>query len=115
MSESARPRRIQLKRTKGWRIRQAVSVARPTKWGNPFTFDLYRADYPEDDDRALRFMATSDFRHTLEGRPDFEWPEGTTYPSVEEIRRSLRGRDLACWCPLDHDCHADVLLEVANA
>jgi hypothetical protein len=27
----------------------------------------------------------------------------------------LRGRDLACWCPLDEPCHADVLLEVANA
>jgi hypothetical protein len=27
----------------------------------------------------------------------------------------LRGRDLACWCPLDGPCHADVLLEIANA
>ena len=26
----------------------------------------------------------------------------------------LRGRDLACWCPLDQPCHADVLLELAN-
>lgn len=22
---------------------------------------------------------------------------------------------LACWCPLDQPCHADVLLELANA
>jgi hypothetical protein len=27
----------------------------------------------------------------------------------------LAGRDLACWCPLDQPCHADVLLMVANA
>lgn len=27
----------------------------------------------------------------------------------------LRGKNLACWCPLDGPCHADVLLEVANA
>jgi hypothetical protein len=27
----------------------------------------------------------------------------------------LRGKDLACWCPLDQPCHADVLLEFANA
>jgi hypothetical protein len=27
----------------------------------------------------------------------------------------LRGRDLVCWCPLDQPCHADVLLELANA
>ena len=26
----------------------------------------------------------------------------------------LRGRDLACWCPLDRPCHGDVLLELAN-
>ena len=26
----------------------------------------------------------------------------------------LRGKDLACWCPLDQPCHADVLLELAN-
>ena len=25
----------------------------------------------------------------------------------------LRGHDLACWCPLDVPCHADVLLELA--
>jgi hypothetical protein len=24
----------------------------------------------------------------------------------------LLGRDLACWCPLDQPCHADVLLEL---
>ena len=27
----------------------------------------------------------------------------------------LRGHDLVCWCPLDQPCHADVLLELANA
>jgi hypothetical protein len=31
------------------------------------------------------------------------------------IAGHLRGKDLACWCPLDQPCHADVLLEIANA
>ena len=35
--------------------------------------------------------------------------------SVDDVREHLRGRDLACWCPLDEPCHADVLLAVANA
>ena len=35
--------------------------------------------------------------------------------TVEDVRRELAGRDLACWCPVDQPCHADVLLEVANA
>ena len=30
------------------------------------------------------------------------------------LRRDLAGRDLACWCPPDQPCHADVLLELAN-
>jgi hypothetical protein len=34
--------------------------------------------------------------------------------TVADVRRELRGRDLACYCPLDGPCHADVLLEVAN-
>ncbi|MDT7935250.1 MAG: DUF4326 domain-containing protein [Sphingomonadaceae bacterium] len=28
--------------------------------------------------------------------------------------RVLRCKNLACWCPLDQPCHADVLLELAN-
>lgn len=27
----------------------------------------------------------------------------------------LRGKNLACKCPIDQPCHADVLLELANA
>ncbi|MBN7571273.1 DUF4326 domain-containing protein [Mycobacteroides abscessus] len=30
-------------------------------------------------------------------------------------RPLLAGHDLVCWCPLDQPCHADVLLEIANA
>lgn len=28
---------------------------------------------------------------------------------------TLRGKNLACWCPADMPCHADMLLELANA
>jgi hypothetical protein len=39
-------------------------------------------------------------------------------PRQEALREKagavLRGRNLACWCPLDQPCHADVLLELAN-
>jgi hypothetical protein len=27
----------------------------------------------------------------------------------------LRGKDLACWCKEGAPCHADILLELANA
>lgn len=32
----------------------------------------------------------------------------------EHVRR-LRGKNLVCFCQLDQPCHADVLLELANA
>jgi Domain of unknown function (DUF4326) len=30
------------------------------------------------------------------------------------LRRDLAGKDLACWCPLDQPCHADLLLKLIN-
>lgn len=45
---------------------------------------------------------------------------GLPWLTVDDVRRELAGRDLACWCPLDDGegnrvpCHADVLLDVAN-
>jgi hypothetical protein len=35
-------------------------------------------------------------------------------PMIAGIRAELAGKDLACWCPLDRPCHADMLLHVAN-
>jgi len=50
---------------------------------------------------------------TASGRERFR--ESITYLFREEIKRELRGKDLMCWCRLDHPCHADVLLEIANS
>ena len=85
------PKRIQRKRTKGWRMPpNTVYVGRPTKWGNP-----YRVGDPDIPDAN---SAQNSFRNQAAALP------------VEE----LRGKDIACWCPLDQPCHADVLLELAN-
>jgi putative acetyltransferase len=90
-------RRIRLSRGKGWRKPvSAVVVARPSPWGNPFRVGV-------DGDRA---RCVELFRAGLE--------EGTLGYTAREVQRALAGRDLACWCPLDEPCHADVLLEVAN-
>lgn len=45
---------------------------------------------------------------------------GIDTPIGRDYASDLRGRDLACWCPLEDaagnrvPCHADVLLELAN-
>jgi hypothetical protein len=33
----------------------------------------------------------------------------------QAVDRELKGWDLACYCPPGWPCHADVLLEIANA
>ena len=93
------PERIQRKRTKGWRMPpNTVYVGRPTKWGNPFKV------YGDLDWQG----AVDSFRMNLE--------EGLETGTIGlDFLTGLRGKNLACFCSLDHPCHADVLLELANA
>lgn len=107
MSEDQRPKRIQRKRTKGWKMPpNTVYVGRPSIWGNPYF--LVRCIGSEEDKRLDRERAVNNFRGYLlanqAGAERFRLPVHT-----------LRGKDLACWCPLDQQCHADVLLEIANS
>lgn len=109
------PKRIQLSRTRGWRKPPgAVVVARPTKWGNPFSLTTYRTQHPELSDEQLRGLIVADFRKMLEDRRTGTAMPPSRYPTDDEIRTALAGRDLACWCPLTQPCHADVLLDLAN-
>jgi len=109
------PQRIQLRRTKGWRKpAEAIVVSRPSKWGNPFTVADAREAGNDGTPELLRARCVDEFRAWLrgpervgsDGRVRAEWILG----HLEE----LRGHDLACWCPQDQPCHADVLLELAN-
>ena len=131
------PKRIQRKRTKGWRLPEgAVVVSRPGRWGNPYK------------------ITTQERKHYVWGPFNDQWPSMVCVPpamlarcaTINEARRvavdayrallyegchpavvhaldnwtHLCGHDLACWCPLEDadgnhiPCHADVLLEIAN-
>lgn len=111
------PERIQRKRTAGWRMPEgAVYVGRPTKWGNPVEIGSEFDWFPMGR-RLHATITTLDevieyYRLWIQGLQPDERPDGPTHA---EIRAELAGKDLACWCPLDQPCHADVLLEVANA
>ena len=125
------PKRIQRQRTRGWRMpKGAVSVSRPSIFGNPFV--------------GLPSMAVAAYREWLQGSLP---PRLGVYPMIRlagywrsewltpqtvlgMARADLRGKDLACWCRLCDahaagkprgvecadcaPCHADVLLELAN-
>lgn len=91
-----KPVRVQLSRRKGWRMPpNAVKVDRTTPFGNPFPIDADRQASVE----AFRSWISS----TDEGNA-----------IAERAKKELRGKNLACWCPLDGPCHADVLIDVAN-
>ena len=89
-----KPTRVQLKRMKGWKLPpNTVVVSRPTKWGNPF-----KAISKEDRKGAV--LAYVNYRERN--------------PLTESEVFQLKGKNLACWCPVDGPCHADHLPKVAN-
>jgi hypothetical protein len=114
------PERIQRKRIKGWRMPEgAVYVGRGSEWGNPYAVGdrasiitwpsvfVPRADRDRTayayEPTITREIAVLLFRVWVSDRLE------------DQIRHELAGKDLACWCPPDKPCHADVLLEIANS
>jgi hypothetical protein len=110
------PNRIQRKRSRGWRMpKGARYVGRGDReaWGNPFRVgdEAFITTVPAAEGVGFACsmpitpqLAVDLYRAWLLARPT----------AVEAAREDLAGLDLACWCPLDQPCHADVLLEVAN-
>jgi len=133
------PKRIQLRRTKGWRKPEgAIVVARPSTWGNPYHVgtmaDIYGTYYPLNHDALVVWhQDRKGFKRSGEWSGFADRAEATRF-AVDLYRRSLlavsngidgarhldyylgdlRGHDLACWCPPELPCHADALLEIAN-
>jgi hypothetical protein len=99
VKNTVRPRRIQRRRVKGWKMPpNTVYVGRPTKWGDHF--EVGPDSSHEDVVRAYRC-----------------WIEDDRFLAshlIAVMQKELAGRNLACWCPLDKPCHADILLEMAN-
>lgn len=106
------PDRIRLSRAKGWRLPEnAVNVARPGRWGNPFIVG-------KDGTRlqcAAKFYVLSSGFIAFGDTPSLE-TQMTMYRRIRRHIGDLAGKDLACWCALDGGaCHADVLLCLANS
>ena len=111
-----RPRRIQLVRRKGWRMpKNTVKVDRSTKWGNPFGVG----------DNLGSSIAAAMYAGAVKTAALRE------HHGLPVDLSELEGKNLACWCdlcdvhceglPLGSECpdcepcHADALLEAANA
>lgn len=133
--------RIQRKRTKGYRLPpNAKSVTRPHKWGNPLKWEkggiyIHAGHRRKVTDPWVWLCGGSVelmlkiFKGILN---EGDWSElliSQYYQIVNDNEDDLRhwidrfaaldkteltGKDLACFCPIDKPCHADVLLEWAN-
>ena len=82
-----------------------VKIDRATRWGNPFVIG-------ED---GTREECIDKYRRFVAG--DAKTTRKDVLASREHLAahiRDLKRKNLACWCPLDGPCHADVLLELAN-
>lgn len=112
------PKRIQRKRTKGWRMPpNTVSICRPGKFGNPFSIESCIDAGFAQDVQGARQMCVDTFRDWLETGDRSEW----FFQDGVELRKKildnigeLRGKDLACFCKEGEPCHGDVLIELAN-
>lgn len=96
--------RVQLRRMRGYRKPAgAVVVTRVTRWGNPYRVG---DPHPEHGRPMTAAEAIELYRVHL-------GPGGDRALDLHAVRAALAGRDLACFCPLDAPCHADVLLALA--
>jgi hypothetical protein len=90
------PRRFRLSRKKDARKPAgAIVIARPSKWGNPHKIG-----------RLTRDDAIAAYKRDLYA--------GKLRFAVADVKRELKGRDIACWCRLEDACHGDLLMAIAN-
>ncbi len=132
---AALPVRVQRKRSKGWKMPEnTVYVGRGTMWCNPFV--IKKADHniwvvvatdtedgkshivlkTMDKKEAVRFAIAAyehwllPYSHEVGGIDLFFF----SVSQYEMIKEKLKGKNLACWCRPDEECHADILLKLAN-
>ena len=114
------PVRVQRSRKAGSKLPPntvCVTRGRGMRFGNPFTVKQLRELNVQGSDELLARVCVEAFRRWLTSDLSMDW----TGPESERVRGvmlrglpSLRGKNLACWCPIGSPCHGDVLLELAN-
>ncbi|HUX57116.1 MAG TPA: DUF4326 domain-containing protein [Bacteroidales bacterium] len=110
------PKRIQRKRTKGWKMPEnTIYVGRPSKWGNPFkvtkeitqekSVEMYKECILNN---AMGYAYCHKYDN-LFGSEVFKY-----FYWISTNIHKLKGANLSCWCKLSEKCHTDILLELAN-
>ncbi|MCX5066605.1 DUF4326 domain-containing protein [Micromonospora lupini] len=108
------PKRIRWTRFVGASLPPNTSlITRSTRYGNPFPVCEHRSQQQAVDQFGA-FLATRvvDPAWLCCDRDILRRAE--RYPTAQQIRRDLAGRDLACACQPGTPCHGDPLLALAN-
>jgi len=116
-----KPKRIQRKRTLGWRKPSGViNVSRPSKWGNPYAVRRVRRM------RASRWIVID--QQGIQHGPDFLYKCQAIDHALALFRAyieaklqadphcldELKGHDLMCFCREGDLCHGSLLVLLAN-
>lgn len=125
------PVRIQLSRKRGFNLQAhslalnglpAVKVSRPGTFGNPFTVqdaaDVFDCRTESAHRHAVRwFDEWINLANRDERLDDLGSYGGTRerHARIHAEMHRLQGHNLACFCRLGLECHADVLLRIAPA
>lgn len=94
------PKRIQRRNRYAKLPPGAMLVNRSSRWGNPFRVSEHGGTYSREESIRL-------YREYILAKIEED-------PKYYDLSK-LRGKDLACSCGPEELCHADVLLELANA
>jgi hypothetical protein len=105
----------------------ALKVDRTTRWGNPFDVREYGIELALRlfEDTARGCWLPSNVADVDEPTREMlyeahrRWLRCLGRRPIETIRAELHGKHLACWCALprreeDDQCHAAILLRIAN-
>ena len=94
-----------------------VSVTRPGQFGNPFRVGAHFRKLANnyfvfnDGDQPFGGTEVTSLAQSLQLFDDYARAKAKAEP---KWLASLRGKNIACWCPPSGPCHADLLLELAN-
>ena len=111
---SATPIRLQALRKKGFNLQQlsqdtnglpAVLCCRPGKWGNPYKTHTADGRRWQSNEMAVATLKQQYYN------PENEFGR----QHIANVRKHLKGKNLACRCALNEACHVDLLLELANS
>lgn len=125
------PIRVQRRREKGYKMPEnTIYVGRGSRWCSPFRVMQYSdkkwAIKTDGSDKCGDILVT--YCHAV-----YDTKEGALIDAVkcykywlmfytnkevtfiDDAKRYLKGKNLACWCNLGEKCHADVLMNIVNS